>query len=278
MGKTDKRAIARNRDKLIKSFPDRELVVMTNPMGDGAEDDPGELNSIALDKDFEDTCRHLRIKLINDTPLKQIWSRTITGPTFVFLLIEYIQHLNEKGGIRFSEVWEFYIESELQRIYEESLQEVGRKINDHMWGEDDETPAKQHSDDDDDAIQYQKLPWHRQDVMFFFDKLRSDIIMKFDPLLQLANTRAERNYISLKMEEIEKVILQRLRPFDQKNKVESQRHLLNLDNRLFQNIREGVSQNKSKLVTFNLGQEIQAYLAAMEDNDEWKRVSDSENV
>ena len=46
IAKSNSRAIARTRDKIIKSFPDRELVAMTNPMGADVEDDPGDLASL----------------------------------------------------------------------------------------------------------------------------------------------------------------------------------------------------------------------------------------
>jgi len=95
---------------------------MCNPLGKECEEDPGDLQSSdeILGQEFIDGCKYLRLKLINDTPIKQIWSRTITGPTFVFMLGEYIAALNDKGGvIHFSDKWEFYVESELQQLYEE---------------------------------------------------------------------------------------------------------------------------------------------------------------
>jgi len=77
--------------------------------------------------------------------------------------------------------------------------------------------------------------------MFIFDNLRTEVISRFDNLLKLANTRAERDEIGRKMEQLEKEIVVRLRPFDQKNKAESQKHLSELDERLFRDIRKGVS-------------------------------------
>lgn len=92
-----------------------------------------------LGQEFIDHCRYLRVKLVNDTPIKQIWSRKITGSTFVFLLAEYITALNEKGSvIHFSNVWEFYLESELQQLYDDSLKHVEKTIRNHMWGGDAE--------------------------------------------------------------------------------------------------------------------------------------------
>lgn len=142
IAKSQSRAITRTRDKIIKSFPERELVVMTNPLGEGIEEGPGDLASLEeedLGQEFIDHCRYLRVKLVNDTPIKQIWSRKITGSTFVFLLAEYITALNEKGSvIHFSNVWEFYLESELQQLYDDSLKHVEKTIRNHMWGGDAE--------------------------------------------------------------------------------------------------------------------------------------------
>jgi len=143
IAKSGSRAITRTRDKIIKSFPDRELVVMTNPMGSDVDEEPGDdlisLDQEELSPEFWEKCIALRMKLVNDTPVKQIWSRKITGSTFVFLLNEYIAALNEKGSvIHFSNTWEFYLESELQDLYESSLLYVEKTIKNHMWGNDDE--------------------------------------------------------------------------------------------------------------------------------------------
>ena len=121
-------------------------------MGADVEDDPGDLASLDpehLGQEFVDGCKYLRLKLVNDTPVKQIWSRKITGSTFVFLLNEYISALNQKGGvIHFSNVWEFFLESELQTIYEDSLVEVEKTIRNYMKkGEDEEEPTP--GDDED---------------------------------------------------------------------------------------------------------------------------------
>ena len=80
------------------------------------------------------------------------------------------------------------------------------------------------------------------------------------------------------MEQIEKEIVVRLRPFDQKNKAESSAHLQALDDRLFEDIRVGVMQKKEQLKIFALGKQLEEYMETMEDDSEWKRVSDSENV
>lgn len=57
--------------------------------------------------------------------------------------------------------------------------------------------------------------------MFIFDNLRSEVMSSFDILLKLASTKSERDSICRKMEQLEKEIVLRLRPFDQKNKAES---------------------------------------------------------
>ena len=50
--------------------------------------------------------------------------------------------------------------------------------------------------------------------MFIFDNLRTEVISRFEDLVKLANTKAERDTIGRKMEAIEKEIVLRLRPFD----------------------------------------------------------------
>ena len=57
--------------------------------------------------------------------------------------------------------------------------------------------------------------------MIIFDKLRADVIGRFEDLKMLANTSVERETIGRKMEAIEKEIVLRLRPFDQRNRAES---------------------------------------------------------
>ena len=42
--KSESRAIRKTRDNIIKSFPDRELVVMTNPLGAEIDEDCGDLS------------------------------------------------------------------------------------------------------------------------------------------------------------------------------------------------------------------------------------------
>lgn len=52
------------------------------------------------------------------------------------------------------------------------------------------------------------------DVMLIFDKLRTDVMHKFNDILALANTHEERSNITRKMVEVEQDLQQRIRPFD----------------------------------------------------------------
>ena len=93
IAKSGSRKIAHTRDKILKMFPDRELVAIRHPLGPEEQDDPGDLQSLALgdlSPEFTSDAHFLRSKIINDTPIKQIWSRTITGHTLAFLLTEYV--------------------------------------------------------------------------------------------------------------------------------------------------------------------------------------------
>jgi len=110
MAKASKRKVAHIREDILKMFPDRELVTMRSPLaGDG---DPGDLAGLdpeQLSDEFKADVTFIRAKIINDTPVKQIWSRKITGKAFVFLLTEYVQGLNKQGSrIDFSTDWQFY--------------------------------------------------------------------------------------------------------------------------------------------------------------------------
>ena len=53
------------------------------------------------------------------------------------MLGEYIAALNDRGVIHFSNTWEFFLESELQELYENSLVQVEKVIRNHMWGVED---------------------------------------------------------------------------------------------------------------------------------------------
>lgn len=117
--KSSQRKIRNTRDKVVSLFPDRELVVMRHPLGADVEDEVADLESLDLGEineaaDFIADAGHLQKKILTETPIKQIWSRKITGTTLAFLLQEYILALNAKGNvIHFSNIWEFYLESEL---------------------------------------------------------------------------------------------------------------------------------------------------------------------
>ena len=89
---------------------------------------------------------------MNETPIKQIWSRKITGTTFSFLLSEYVTTLNESGRINFSSAWEFFIQSQLEEIYSEATTYVEKQIRKYMWqtGDVQSSPHKKPDGDGDD--------------------------------------------------------------------------------------------------------------------------------
>lgn len=93
IAKAGSRKIAHTRDKILKMFPDRELVAIRHPLGAEEDGDPGDLMSLgpdAMSNEFRSDVVYLRNKIINDTPIKQIWSRSIDGKTLAFLLTEYV--------------------------------------------------------------------------------------------------------------------------------------------------------------------------------------------
>lgn len=46
IAKSGQRKIARTRDKILKMFPDRELVAISHPLGPECDEDPGDIESI----------------------------------------------------------------------------------------------------------------------------------------------------------------------------------------------------------------------------------------
>ena len=71
--KSGQRKIARTREKILKMFPDRELVTMTHPLGRECTDDPGDIESLGpegLSDRFQGDVIHLKEKILNDTPIK----------------------------------------------------------------------------------------------------------------------------------------------------------------------------------------------------------------
>ena len=75
---------------MLKLFPDRELVRMRHPLEDVKEGETGELEPEMLGPEFREDLGFLRSKILNDTPVKQIWSRKVTGKILAFLLPEYV--------------------------------------------------------------------------------------------------------------------------------------------------------------------------------------------
>ncbi len=266
----------------MKLFPDRELTAIVNPLGAEVEDDAGDLKSMgaeALNDQFKEDALWIRGKILEDTPAKQIWSRKINGPIIAFLLNEYIAEINEPGStIHFSQSWEFFMESKLEQIYQSSIKKIDRKIRHHIWGDaENDEPA---SEDEDSSVKevHEKLPLQMMDVMFIFDKLRTDVMDQFKELLSLANTNEERNNITRKMVEVEQDPQQRFRPFDQKNKQEAKKVLEDLDGKMFSNINAGTKKSKNDLKVYSLGIEFKDYLGGMEESEEWAKITDSEQT
>lgn len=103
------------------------------------------------------------------------------------------------------------------------------------------------------------------------------MISKFSEILKLANTKEELEAIQSKMKQVEQEILTRVRPFELKNKSASQHHLKALDEAAFAHINTEVGKEKQDLKRYEeLGENLDEYLSTMEDNDEWKRVSDAD--
>lgn len=90
----------------------------------------------------------------------------------------------------------------------------------------------------------------------------------FNRLLVLASTRFEREAIGRKMEQIEREIVLRLRPFDQKNKTESRRALEEVDEKAFGQIKRKVTANRDELKSYSnqLGHDFDEYLSTMEED------------
>lgn len=76
----------------------------------------------------------------------------------------------------------------------------------------------------------------RQDIMYVFDQLRTDVFDKFNDVLKLANTKEELDAVHSKMKQVEQEISSRIKPFEKKNKTVSQQHLERLDEAAFQTI------------------------------------------
>ena len=88
--KAGKRKLTNIREEVLKLFPDRELVQMRHPLEDVKEGETGELEPEMLGPEFREDLGFLRSKILNDTPVKQIWSRKVTGKILAFLLPEYV--------------------------------------------------------------------------------------------------------------------------------------------------------------------------------------------
>ena len=81
------------RDIIMKSFPDRELFTIHHPTSPENPDGAtifGDLREANLCDEYVGDVDILREKLFTETPIKQIWSRTITGSLLSKLLVEYV--------------------------------------------------------------------------------------------------------------------------------------------------------------------------------------------
>ena len=63
-------------------------------------------------------------KLIHDTAPKQIWSRDINGNQFAYLLSEYVESINERGKVDFTNAWDKFMFTEIELRYTESMNEI----------------------------------------------------------------------------------------------------------------------------------------------------------
>lgn len=78
----------------MKMFPDRSLISISHPLAPSMEGDVTKLESDGNEPSpgqmFVEDAQRLQNKFLNDTPAKQIWSKTITGSMLANLLYEYI--------------------------------------------------------------------------------------------------------------------------------------------------------------------------------------------
>ena len=70
--------------------------------------------------------------------------------------------------------------------------------------------------------------------------------------------------------------MQRIRPFEHKNKAASHKHLKELEERFFSTVEEVIKKDKVGLKGSDVGRDIEEYLTAMTTDEDWKKVSDSE--
>ena len=68
---------------------------MRHPLEGVKEGETGDLDPEMLGPEFTEDIHFLRSKILNDTPVKQIWSRKVTGKIMAFLLTEYVSGLNK---------------------------------------------------------------------------------------------------------------------------------------------------------------------------------------
>lgn len=264
IAKNPKRAIARTRDKILNSFPDRELVTIRHPLGVDGQDaeidyDLMQAGIEDLSEEFKSDVLFLRDKLLESTPVKQIWTRSgkpggfamdengsKTGKTLAFLLNEYVQALNDKGSvIQFDQAWDFYLESELDDIYNKCAIRAQNQVRDILRSTQEAQGTKSTNGEVDEKM---CLPMFKQDVLFLFDQMRTELMKEFNSLLKKANTKTEKEAIGRKMVQLEQEILAQLRPVEQKNKTASQMHLQELDQEKFKEVLAKIKKGNNSVV------------------------------
>ena len=92
------------------------------------------------------------------------------------------------------------------------------------------------------------LPMFKQDVLFLFDQMRTELMKEFNSLLKKANTKTEKEAIGRKMVQLEQEILAQLRPVEQKNKTASQMHLQELDQEKFKEVLAKIKKGNNSVV------------------------------
>ena len=172
--KSTKRKLTNIREELLKLFPDRELIRMRHPLENCVEGETGNLGEIDLGPEFREDLEYFQAKVFNETPVKQIWSRKITGKILAFLLQEYVQYLNKQGGrIDFSAAWDFFMESELDHIFNECMRQADLQLKRHTWHKEDENADQVFSELQKEGLlddqESSNLPMKQEDVILVVD-------------------------------------------------------------------------------------------------------------
>ena len=162
---------------------------------------------------------------------------------------EYVQYLNKQGSrIDFSATWDFFMESELDHIFNECMKQADLQLKRHTWHKEDENAEQVLSELqkegywDSEAVS--NLPMKQEDVILVVDQVRQEVMAKFDDILRLAHTKEELDAIQSKMKQVEQEISNRVKPFEKKNQAVSRKHLEELDESAFATIKEKLAKDK----------------------------------